>query len=847
MAQQLTGARLLCLLSQHVQNGSCRDAAPCRHRPNDAALWVGREWDNGRALFTSRRLAACSPGHLTFLDPTHGRPSPPQVYTDTTRICRPSRHHGAPFSEAAKGMYAHVERVHRVWLVVVYFLLTASLQPAPTPDRATRAGSNDSWETAQSEQDQPPLPELPSVRELPEPAARTPQKPVAEAPKSASRLPAAKTAQTPLSKSSSAKLLAAVDPAHTPTNRTPIKPAGVEMHPALHHASTAKPLDEARWLGFQSLGAHTAPPNAAGHAPGTPSKTPVAAAPATASTPDSFRFRFKSPFSKATETPKRGDLSPTTRNILKAPAVGATPGRAIFGANEFTSKADVTPARPKAEPKGKMARFSDIHMAQFKKMDSVANHPSAWRLKKTPSKPDLPRPETSKLKRTQSKMDLAESSTKPPTALKRTQSKMDLAEKAPAVRPQPKTSAAESSSRIPPTPLKRTQSKADLTGSSLPRSQSTVRLISAQEGSNDPAPKRVKRTEVDDAATTRPASRDSNAEASSSKAPVPPRKITSQTALPRLAARLMTPTKSSAARSQSQTVKATKTASMIPQSPAAKNMFTPTHISRALRDGARESMHQASRNLQRVRSILRTPSRKFSNDPNKIAAGTHMSPPPESAWDKAVPAVPATAPVKKQVNFSSSTLARVAPEDLTKSPSPMKFRAGSEIPSGAVLYPSLGSGVEYPQLRQDHGSPTGSPSRRLTFGGEAANHPRSFSFESGKPVNFGTLSPACAGKYANIVPGPTTTGTIRMVRKSDAPSVVESTKRKLETLQETSDKENDERPENPRSTKKMRPTPTPATPAKMPASASKLPRRNPGSALSKSRLAFLATPKRSKA
>ncbi|KAF9690883.1 hypothetical protein EKO04_011000 [Ascochyta lentis] len=719
---------------------------------------------------------------------------------------------------------------------------SARLQkPAPTPDRAMRAGSNESWETAQSEQEQSQLQELPSVRELPEPVTRTPQKPAVEEGQHVSKLPAAKTAQTPLSKSASSRLLSAHPSVRTPTNRTPIKPAGVEMHPALHHASTAKPLDEARWLGFQSLGAHTAPPKAAGHAPGTPSKTPVPAstsnAPAMASSPDSFRFRFKSPFSKVADTSKRGDLSPTTRNILKEPTLGATPGRAIFGANEFTSKADVTPARPKAEPKGKMARFSDIHLAQFKKMDSVANHPSAWRLKKTPSKADLPKPDTNKLKRTQSKMDLAESSTKPATALKRTQSKVDVAEpstKAPAVqRPQPKTSAAEPSSRIPPTPLKRTQSKADLTGSSLPRSQSTVRLVSSQDASNDPAPKRVKRTEADDAATTRPASRDSNAEASSSKTPVPPRKITSQTALPRLAARLMTPTKSSMARTQSQTVKATKTTSMIPQSPATKNMFTPTQISRALRDGARESMQQASRNLQRVRSILRTPSRKFSNDPTKIAAGTHMSPPPESAWDKAVPAVPATAPVKKHVNFSSSTLARVAPADLTKSPSPMKFRAGSEIPSGAVLYPSLGSCVEYPKLPQGDASPTASPSRRLTFGGEGATQPRSFSFESGKPVNF----------------GPSTAGTIRMVRKSDAPSIVESTKRKLETLQETSDKENDERPENPRSAKKMRPTPTPtpATPAKTPASTSKVPRRTPGSAMSKSRLAFLATPKRGKA
>lgn len=575
---------------------------------------------------------------------------------------------------------------------------------------------------------------------------RTPQKPAADAPKSASKLPTAKPtgAQTPLSKSTSSKLLAAVSSVRTPTNRTPIKPAGVEMHPALHHASTAKPLDEARWLGFQSLGAHTAPPKAAGHAPGTPSRTPAPAsssnAPVLGSSPSSFRFQFKSPFSKLTETPKRGDLSPTTRSILKEPSVGATPGRAIFGANEFSSKADVTPARPKAEPKGKMARFSDVHMAQFKKMDSVANHPSAWRLKKTPSKPDLPKPETNKLKRTPSKMDLGEPSTKPATTMKRTQSKIDLTEpttKAPAVQcPQPKTSVAETSGRIPPTPLKRTQSKVDLTNSSLPRSHSTVRLISSQEGSNNPAPKRVKRTEVDDAATTRPLSRDSNTEASSSKLPVPPRKITSQTALPRLS-RFMTPTKSAAARAQSQTVKVTKTTSMIPPSPSAKNLFSPSNISRSLRDGARESMQQAKKNLQQVRSILRTPSRKFSDDPTKIAAGTHMSPPPESAWDKAPPVVPATAPVKKHVNFSNSTLARAAPNDVTKSPSPMKLRAGSEVPSGAVVYPSLGSGVEYPNLSQGDASPTASPSRRLTFGGETANHPRSFSFESGRPVNFG--------------------------------------------------------------------------------------------------------------
>jgi hypothetical protein len=89
-----------------------------------------------------------------------------------------------------------------------------------------------------------------------------------------------------------------------------------------------------------------------------------------------------------------------------------------------------------------------------------------------------------------------------------------------------------------------------------------------------------------------------------------------------------------------------------------------------------------------------------------------------------------------------------------------------------------------------------------------------------------------------------------MVRKSDAASLVEGKKRKLDTVQETSDKENDTPAEDGyRSAKKMKPTPTPATPSKTPARSSKAPGKTPnrGSAISKSRLAFLATPKRGKA
>lgn len=323
------------------------------------------------------------------------------------------------------------------------------------------------------------LPTLPELPDLPEPGAKTPQKAVIEQRRKATKQP--HVAATPLKTKSSIQLLEALT-SRTPTNRTPIKPATQEMHPALHHASTAKPLDEARWLGFQDMGSHTAPSKAIAANPGTPSRTPAPAAnnhKRLDSSPD-FRFRFKSPFASLTRPAKEVDLglSPRLQNIVDNGNVSGTPAgsRAIFGATEFSSKQDVSPQRKKVEAKGKMARFSDVHMAQFKKMDSIANHASAFRadpsrfkpviapaMKKSPSKPDLTKAEPSKLKRTQSKMDVTES--QPAVvhnSLKRTQSKVDV---------------AASSSKIPPSPLKRTQSKLDLAGSGLPRSQSTVRLV----------------------------------------------------------------------------------------------------------------------------------------------------------------------------------------------------------------------------------------------------------------------------------------------------------------------------------------------------------------------------------
>ncbi|KAH6682035.1 hypothetical protein B0J14DRAFT_229251 [Halenospora varia] len=58
-------------------------------------------------------------------------------------------------------------------------------------------------------------------------------------------------------------------------------------------------------------------------------------------------------------------------------------------------------ARKIAQPKGKVGRFSEVHMAEFKKMDSIAGHPSSFRAQ--PTRVAQP---TTNLKRKQSRAQL---------------------------------------------------------------------------------------------------------------------------------------------------------------------------------------------------------------------------------------------------------------------------------------------------------------------------------------------------------------------------------------------------------------------------------------------------------
>lgn len=106
-----------------------------------------------------------------------------------------------------------------------------------------------------------------------------------------------------------------------------------------------------------------------------------------------------------------------------------------------------------------------------------------------------------------------------------------------------------------------------------------------------------------------------------------------------------------------------------------------------------------------MKSILRSPQRLYSDDPAKVAAGTHLATPPKHVFglaSKGQPVTPkpapATAPVQKHVEFTSSTKARDTKDRTSSSNTPNKsptppVRFGRSVAMSAepelTSYPAL--------------------------------------------------------------------------------------------------------------------------------------------------------------
>ncbi|KAE8132091.1 hypothetical protein BDV38DRAFT_225061 [Aspergillus pseudotamarii] len=193
-------------------------------------------------------------------------------------------------------------------------------------------------------------------------------------------------------------------PSKTPTSAV-TRPSHQEMHPSKVHQSTTKQADSGLILGFNPI-----KKDAEGKVmkdslvETTPSKTKASPASTYYGTP-AFEFKFSSADSQLSNEAKK--LMESVREDvarIKAQMVQEKESQPAQDSN------DQAESRRIAEPKGQASRFSAAHMAEFKKMDSIAGHASAFR-----ATPGRFQPVQKTLKRTNSKARLDESNQNSPT------------------------------------------------------------------------------------------------------------------------------------------------------------------------------------------------------------------------------------------------------------------------------------------------------------------------------------------------------------------------------------------------------------------------------------------------
>ena len=301
--------------------------------------------------------------------------------------------------------------------------------------------------------------------------------------------------------------------------------------------------------------------------------------------------------------------------------------------------------------------------------------------------------------------------------------------------------------------LKRSPSKAGLDEplGKLPRSKSFKTFgqqVSSDRLENESPGKRAKQNRYDDTSSARPVSRDMEPEPESIH-------TTSANARPQsgLPSAVTTPTKASLARSVS--VKSTKI-SMIPslsRSASTKTLKSPVAPKT---EGSIKYLSSLSR-FGSMKSILHRSQPKFSNDPTKVAAGTHL-PAPQGKMDleKELPSLPGApsvglhrSPTMKRVGFTPSTKSQ---HDLAAtSPSPSKIPTPHHQSRPSDDSDKSSDPISYPDLASSPNITT-----RTKIAGKAST-PSDFTFRAERIMKFDTEPTANATS-----PG----STIRHVRPS---------------------------------------------------------------------------------
>ncbi|PQE33121.1 erythromycin esterase protein [Rutstroemia sp. NJR-2017a WRK4] len=243
----------------------------------------------------------------------------------------------------------------------------------------------------------------------------------------------------------------------TPATGGRIKPPREEMHPSMTHRSTTQKPDSGLRHGFKDIEAKGGD-QPSGVQQQTPSKIGISS--------PTFDFKFARP------APMLGPEAQRMMDELREEALRIK--AKLAAEREEQRKADAGGSshiggRKIAQAKGKATRYSEVHMAEFKKMDSIANHPSAFR-----AQPGRITPATSSLKRTQSRAQLGDREDSQGSSRGTSTESDRLENSAPAKRARQRVTDDTSSAR----PASRGNTTTAAAGPSTPRSKSASVLAS---------------------------------------------------------------------------------------------------------------------------------------------------------------------------------------------------------------------------------------------------------------------------------------------------------------------------------------------------------------------------------
>lgn len=451
------------------------------------------------------------------------------------------------------------------------------------------------------------------------------------------------------------------------TPKTEPHPDKTQMHPATIHQTTAKAPDSGLKLGFTDI-------RTTGKSVASLQNTPSRPRQSLAHTNISPSFKFK--FSHETNLSDEGKkLMDSIRDEAARIKERMQEEKDLQDERDAEAEehAESAVGRKIARPTAKAGRFSDVHMSQFRKMDSVENHASAWR-----ARPGYARPTTQSLKRTSTIAGLDDSE-------------------------RPKTAGKSPATRIPP----------PVSGRAL--STSPFKSIRPAPSSESlAAGKRQRRSDDEDVSDNRPTTtlprpvssrllsptKASAARATESTTPTKPSGIPRSNSIRsiRSVSRPSTAVNASPSKTHAQINKPLPPVPTQPVLSPPKQDLTRSNSTKSLASPAKQpSMTSRIPGLAGLKSILRSP--------NKNAPAASTTPKHKST-------IPVPASSQKKVDFTPSVKSRYAVKLAENSPSPAKVDRNriSEEYRPAIPYDSSAFVVNNDEEWEDEDSGVADPS-----------------------------------------------------------------------------------------------------------------------------------------